>query len=240
MGTAHARSGGRPSGVLFDAAETLFTLTPPLSEIIAELISRHGGPPARARIEHAIEHIGGTVGWPDDQPTHAARVEAWAAFLDSAIRSSGIEGIDRCRAEIAEKAAVAVTETHRYSLFSDVSATLSRMAAAGVPVGVVSNFDDLLFDILRATGLDRAFPIVITSYRTGVSKPDPLIFQEAIAAARVHPTHTYYVGDSVYSDMEGARRSGLRGALIDRNEAHPDYSGVRIKSLLELCPLLGV
>lgn len=227
-------------GVLFDAAGTLFSMTPSLAEVVAESVFRQGGPRNVDRVAEAIERVGSTQGWPDDQPTHAARVAAWAAFVDEAVRSSGIAGIDHCSAVIAEQAAVAVTEPWRYQLFPETSVVLSRLAEARVPVGIVSNFDDLLFDILRATGLDQAFPVVVTSHRVGVYKPDPRIFSEALSAARMDPERTYYVGDSLYSDMEGARRSGLRGVLIDRQDAHPEYDGARITSLLELYDLLGM
>ena len=52
------------------------------------------------------------------------------------------------------------------------------------------------------------------------------------------PARTYYVGDSLYSDMEGARAAGLRGVLIDRTDTHPEYAGTRISSLLELQALV--
>ncbi|WP_181727380.1 HAD family hydrolase [Streptomyces sp. PT12] len=225
--------------MLFDAADTLFTLSPSLPELVTELVGSHGGPWAPDRIGRAFDGLG-PFDWPDDQPTHDARLCAWAAFVEGLLEASGIEGIDAARPAIARAAAAVVTQPRRYGVFPDVAPVLDLLAASGLPVGIVSNFDELLFDILRATGLDSWFPVVVTSYRTGVPKPDPLIFGEALRRTGMDPARTYHVGDSLHSDMGGARAAGLRGVLLDRTGAHPGYAGARIASLLDLPALLGL
>ena len=43
----------------------------------------------------------------------------------------------------------------------------------------------------------------------GAEKPDPAIFQVALAALQAKPETTVMVGDSLRRDYEGARRSGM-------------------------------
>lgn len=229
---------GAPPVVLFDAAGTLFASHPPFPELIAE---RAGyGPAGLAAVRGAVEHVGSTVGWPDDQPDRAARLRAWADFVAAILERAAVGGAGAARGGLAESVAWTVLEPRSYRPFPEVTGVLARLAGAGTRVGIVSNFDDLLFDILRHTGLAAAFPVVVTSYRTGVCKPDPRIFHAALRATGAVAADTWYVGDSPYSDMGGARAAGLRGVLVDRDGVHRDYAGTRIASLTGLVPLLGL
>lgn len=228
------------AGILFDAAGTLFALSPPLHELVAALIAEHGSSCSPDRLLRGIQHVGRTAGWPDDHHTSSARLQAWSAFIEQAIAWTQVDGIGKVRRRIAQAAAATVNEPDRYRLFPDVRACLSWVAGTGMPTGIISNFDDLLFDILDATGLRAAFPVVVTSYRTGVYKPDPVIFHEAARRCAVDPARTFYVGDSVYSDMGGAHAAGMKGVLIDRAGNYPSYNGPRISSLSELAELTNL
>jgi FMN phosphatase YigB (HAD superfamily) len=223
-------------GLLLDAAETLFTLEPPLHQLIAELIAHSGGPYEPERLVRAIRQVGTTIGWPDDQPTQAERIRAWTGFVNDIVTASGLHVSDH----ISETAALAVVDPARYRVYPEVPALLSRLAATNLPVGIVSNFDDLLYDILRVTRLDSSFPVVISSFQSGFSKPDPRVFQLAAREAHIELERSYFVGDSVYPDMVGAQRAGLHGILLDRESRYPEYPGPRITSLLELIEVLDL
>ncbi|KAA6223789.1 HAD family hydrolase [Streptomyces albofaciens JCM 4342] len=239
--TEHAPDAGRrgPSAVLFDAAGTLFAVHPPFCELIVAHAVRSGAPCTLGAVERAVAHVGGTAGWPDDQPDPASRRAAWAEFVTSILAEAGIGREEAGRRRTGRSVAEVIVEPRNYRVFPDVPEVLAGLAASGTAVGIVSNFDDLLFDILRCTRLDAAFPVVVTSYRSGVSKPDPRIFHQALSAMKADPGSACYVGDSVYSDMGGARAAGLRGILIDRDGTHHDYTGTRITSLLGLPALLN-
>ncbi|QLE75588.1 HAD family hydrolase [Streptomyces rectiverticillatus] len=231
----------RPEVVLFDAAGTLFSMHPSLPELIARRAANAGTPCSIEAVEQAVDTVGSTLGWPDDQPTHAERLQAWTEFTTLILKQAGVaDGSAVLATPIARSVARAVVEPANYRLFLDVPAVLDRLAAAGIPVGIVSNFDDLLFEIHHHTGLHRWFRVVVTSYRTGISKPDPRIFHRALRTMGADPSRTCYVGDSVYSDMGGARAAGLQGILIDRAGAHAGYPGSRISTLRQLPGFLGL
>ncbi|MFI1189008.1 HAD family hydrolase [Streptomyces californicus] len=229
-----------PDGVLFDAAGTLFDLTPPIHDVIASTVADHGHVCAADRVEQALDHVGGTLGWPDDAPDPSSRVRAWALFVRRIIEAADLRVRESDRPRIAEAAARTILRPANYAVFPDVAPVIERLAAERVPVAIVSNFDDLLFDVLGHTGLDTAFDTVLTSYRTGISKPDPRIFHLAAEAIGKDPATLLYVGDSVYSDMGGARAAGMRGVLIDRDGRNPTYTGDTIASLPGLLPHLGL
>ena len=86
--------------------------------------------------------------------------------------------------------------------------------AAQLPVGIITNG----FLETQRRKLDR-FPVlrdrsaaVIISEETGVLKPHPRLFAEAAQRATVAPADILYVGDSLFSDVEGATRAGWQAA----------------------------
>jgi 5'-nucleotidase len=76
-------------------------------------------------------------------------------------------------------------------------------------LGVVSNFYGNLEAVCESSGLGRLFGVMTDSQRVGAEKPEPAIFQAALAALRAAPETTVMVGDSLRRDYEGARRSGM-------------------------------
>ena len=63
----------------------------------------------------------------------------------------------------------------------------------------------------------RFFPIRIYSYRVGVSKPDPLIYREALKACKVRAQEAVYIDDiAAYADA--ARRLGMTGIVFKSPE----------------------
>lgn len=91
-----------------------------------------------------------------------------------------------------------------------------RLASGGVRVAVVSNSDGSVEESLRQAGFDGMFEFVIDSALVGVKKPDPGIFEIALERLGLDRSMVWYVGDSEFHDIEGARAAGLaRGVLVD-------------------------
>jgi putative hydrolase of the HAD superfamily len=83
------------------------------------------------------------------------------------------------------------------------------LAAAGLRLAVVSNWDIGLPEHLRALGLDAVVDVVVTSAEAGAPKPAPAIFELALARLGVDdPARAIHVGDSA-ADADGARNAGL-------------------------------
>jgi putative hydrolase of the HAD superfamily len=86
---------------------------------------------------------------------------------------------------------------------------VGRLAAAGVPLAVVSNWDMSLEGTLTELGLAEHLRAVVTSAAAGASKPDPAIFTRALAALGSTPQRTLHVGDEAV-DEDGAAAAGLQ------------------------------
>jgi putative hydrolase of the HAD superfamily len=59
----------------------------------------------------------------------------------------------------------------------------------------------------------RFFPIRIYSYRVGASKPNPLIYREALRACKVRAAEAIYI-DDVPAYAEAAERLGMTGVVF--------------------------
>lgn len=84
-------------------------------------------------------------------------------------------------------------------------------------LALVTNFDHPrhVHTLLAEWGIRGHFDTVVISGDVGVSKPDPRIFDIAMAETGLLAEETIHVGDSV-EDVEGARAAGLEPVLIRR------------------------
>lgn len=118
---------------------------------------------------------------------------------------------------------------------------LDLLAGLNVPVCCVSNADDApLSRAIDANGL--AFNAVVTSESARSYKPHHGIFETALRVMGCRPDRTLHCGDSLHSDIAGAKAAGLRTAWICRDDrihdigdARPDHT---VSSLSDILPLI--
>jgi putative hydrolase of the HAD superfamily len=99
---------------------------------------------------------------------------------------------------------------------------LARLAGTAAALAVVSNSDGTVEALLGDLGLCQIGPgagvamgAIVDSGIAGVEKPDPAIFALALARLGRGPAHCVHVGDTVYADVDGARRAGIRPLHLD-------------------------
>jgi putative hydrolase of the HAD superfamily len=111
-------------------------------------------------------------------------------------------------------AATLLIDAIAFRAYDDVAPLLSGLAAAGVGVAVVSNWDCSLPDALASAGIEVGE--VLSSGAIGSSKPDTGIFHAALAALGVAPERALHVGDTEETDGVGARAAGIDVRIVDR------------------------
>lgn len=101
------------------------------------------------------------------------------------------------------------------------TACVAAVRACGARVGLVSN----IWAPYEA-GFRRACPGIVPlveswhlSYRAGVAKPDPALFQAALRALEVAPADAVMVGDSLDKDVRPALDLGMRAIWIPASGA---------------------
>ncbi len=160
--------------------------------------------------------------------------ETWRRTLASLGTEASDEELDRL---VSLDHAAARRSHHR---FPDVLAALQSVRDAGFRIGVVTNGGgDLQREKLRDTGLEDAFEVVVVSGELGIAKPDPRIFERALAEFGVTADRAAHVGDTLSSDIEGAVAAGVLPVWLNRSGESSDYRGLEIRSLGELTSILG-
>lgn len=121
--------------------------------------------------------------------------------------------------------------------FPEVDAVLSELRGRNYRLGIVSNWDSRLLPICDSLGLTTTVDFIVVSALVGVEKPDPRIFETALAMAGAPADRVIHVGDDFEADVLGARGAGIEAVLLDRDERHPAERNA-IRSLSELLRIL--
>jgi len=125
----------------------------------------------------------------------------------------------------------------RPTIFEEVQEVLDALE---VPVCVVSNADGHeLRSAMAHHGLDIEF--VVSSETARSYKPEPGIFKTALELTGWSPDRVVHVGDSLHSDVGGARGVGIKAAWVNRTcrihdigTAEPDYTWTDLRPLVAL------
>ena len=116
---------------------------------------------------------------------------------------------------------------------------LAELLKKRIKLGVISNFDSRLFDLLREFGIENYFDAVIISSHAPAAKPSPLIFRHALTQIGSQADASIHVGDSLRGDYEAAQSAGLSALLYDPEDRYSDRPDERrIKSLAEVSSFL--
>jgi len=159
--------------------------------------------------------------------------ERAAAYLEALFRLSGVP-VDRM-GELRDSLRQMHGERHLWcSVHERTHAALSRLRAAGLRLGVVSNSDGRVDQALLAAGLREYFDVVIDSSVVGMEKPDPAIFRAALDALGVAPQEALYVGDLYEVDVVGARAAGIEAVLLADSSPGPSQPCRTAASIDEL------
>lgn len=220
--------GRRPDAVLLDAFGTLLALEPPAPVLGALLAAEgHRHPPARleAAMAAEIRHYRAHQMRGHDAAGLAALRRECARVL------AGVLGDDV--PPLARLTEILV-ESLRFRLMADAPRALDALASRGVRLGVVSNWDCGLPDVLADLGVRERFGVVAASAVVGAAKPDPAIFRAALAALGVPPARALHCGDSPALDGAGARAAGIPAVIVDRAGTMPPGPWPRIPGLADL------
>jgi putative hydrolase of the HAD superfamily len=109
----------------------------------------------------------------------------------------------------------------------EVLEVLDGLRADGYRTGIVSNvalLPHLMRGDLERMGIAGLMDAAVFSSETRVRKPDPRIFQEALARLGSDPGETVFVGDRLFDDVGGAQAVGMRAVQSTqfREEADPE------------------
>ena len=109
-------------------------------------------------------------------------------------------------------------------------------------LGLISNgAPDLQWKKINGSNLKHYFDCIVISGEHGYGKPDARLFSAAMNGLKAAKSRTIMIGDSLESDIKGAKNFGLKTIWINRNnhptcDLKPDYE---IDYLLKIKDILS-
>jgi putative hydrolase of the HAD superfamily len=225
--------------VFFDAGETLVHPAPSFPELFAHVVTREGYPRDSVAISEGLAMV-------TDEFRRASDANAlWTTSPERSRRfwlgvyDRFLDVLDLPRDDgLADTLYRAFTDRTNYASFDDVGAALQALRDAGLQLGVISNYEAWLEDLLLDLELTSLLSVRVVSGIEGVEKPDPAIFHLALQKVGLPASDVVYVGDVPDFDIDPAAAVGMFPVLIDRRGRHPDFTGPRVSDLRDLPALL--
>ena len=200
--------------ITFDAGNTLIRLSRAVGVIYAAVAKRFGAELNPIDLEHGFRAAWKTVPrlpdvpgprlddgrtWWRDVVTQTlenarAEVEPFDGFFDAVYQEFTVAGVWRLEPGALE--------------------LLQDLRQAGFRLGIISNFDLRLREILKHVGVLDLFEQIVVSSQVGAEKPSPRIFEEALRRFAVEPAALLHVGDEEKADGDGARALGIQAFIL--------------------------
>ena len=135
--------------------------------------------------------------------------ESWREIVRSALGDRGADGpcFDELFAFYGEASA--------WEVVSGVSIALAEVRRLPAKTAVISNMDARLPSLLEKLQLSDLLDLVVIPSNSGLSKPDPRVYHEALDRLGESGAAAIYIGDREESCVEGARNAGIRALRFD-------------------------
>jgi putative hydrolase of the HAD superfamily len=226
--------------VFFDAGETLVHPVPSFPEAFVRIVTDAG---YRCEAEDVVaassvvmERFSEAAATDERWTTSPDRSRRfWTEIYERMLVDLGLPSRDGLRDALYR----AFTDLANYGVFDDVVPALEALGETAAILGVVSNYEPWLEDLLAEAGVADALPIRVISGIEGIEKPDPRIYELALERAGVTAAEAAYVGDDPEFDVDPPTALGMFAVLVDRRDRHADHVGPRVEDLRDLPALLA-
>jgi len=113
--------------------------------------------------------------------------------------------------------------------YDDAKATIAELKSAGLKIGLVANQPKSAVDSLKRDGIFDLVDFLGISAIVGLEKPDPRIFELALAELGTKAEETIHIGNRLDTDVLPAKSLGFKTVWILRGEANPTPSQEDLK-----------
>lgn len=208
MGSLTDKKRPKMRAVTFDFGQTL-------AELDHDFLQRRAHS-FGAELDPVASHAATVTAWHAYGAAKAlGHARAWQAMMLELLRAGGVRKVraDAADPDYPEKIAQLLWDAQpTHNLWRKPIAGMFELVAElrerNVPVGIISNSEGHLAELVEELGHGALFPVVIDSGRVGVDKPNPRIFQLAAEALSVELSEIVHVGDAWEADVLGARAAG--------------------------------
>lgn len=208
--------------VFFDAANTLLYPYPSVGAVYAEVAARYGVTTTADAVQAAFRQAWteaqaatGTARYGVDEPDGR---RFWHALVHATFAQIALpEDFEAFFDELYWL----FSQPTVWRLYPECLAVLQTLRQRGYTVGIISNWDIRLLDLLHGLGVMACVQHVSISALVGWEKPHGSIFTHALDAVGVAPARAVHVGDNLHADVHGARQAGMQPLWLRRDgDAH--------------------
>lgn len=229
--------------VLFDAGETLIGPRESFGATYAAVLSNLGLELPAATLDRAMREawieISESIPAGTDRYRHFPDGEAgyWLRLARRTIESAGGSQVtNEFAATALQRLRAAFLDRQAWTVYDDVLPTLTQLQHQGVRLGIVSNWDSRLPQVLRLLDLDHHFETITYSHAEGIEKPNPELFHRALTRLNATPDQTLHVGDTEELDIEGANAAGIEALLLQRKPGTKAKASANVIQSLRAIP----
>ena len=204
----------RVRAVFFDVDFTLIYPGPTFQgEGYAQFCRKYGVEVDPARFSAAVAAASSIL---DEEQDHIYHPDIFVRYTRRIIEEMGGTGehVETIAREVYDEWAAC----QHFFLYDDVTAVLRQLAARGLKLGLISNSHRCLASFQQHFDLNGLIAGAVSSAEHGYMKPHSSIFEAALKLVDVRAEESVMVGDSLSCDIEGARRVGMRGVLVQRGD----------------------
>lgn len=227
--------------VFFDAGETIIHPHPSFAELFADVCRARGAEVEADDVRDIQERLAPhLVDLAEDSGVTQPSLDAddsrrfWTFLYERFLRELGVSDDD-----LPHELFATFSASSTYKLFDDVRPALTKLEEDGYRMGLISNFEGWLEQILVEQEVGESFDVTVISGVEGVEKPDPQIYRLAVERAGVEPSRCVHIGDSMALDVAPAREVGITAILLDRVGRYSDPGCPTISSLEELPAIIS-
>ncbi|MBN2141941.1 HAD family hydrolase [Candidatus Woesearchaeota archaeon] len=121
--------------------------------------------------------------------------------------------------------------------FFETIDVMQSLKKKGLKIGLISNTNPTIHRVIEKYNLGDLFDTQVLSYKEGILKTDPKMFDMTVKSLGLKKDDVVMIGDSMQTDMLGAREAGLRAILVDRmnkRDYHPKVRNLReLQAMIE-------
>jgi len=230
----------RPRAIIFDIFDTLFENSRDAwIETFEAICERQRLPLSGPELweawkpcEMAFRTSRVNVEDPSNNPPFKPYEAAWAACFEQVFAEARLSG------DPAEAARLSVESMARRKPFPETAEALDDLVGQ-VRLGVFSNADDdFLLPLLGRHHLP--FEVAVSSESARVYKPDTRAFTHILGLMELSSDEAWYVGDTPFDDVLGARKAGMRAIWINRRGADARSDPAPDATITDLRELSGL
>lgn len=120
--------------------------------------------------------------------------------------------------------------------YPDAENLLAYLKSKGLKICLVSNASQASSLVLSRVNFELFFDVVVFSFQSGITKPEPAIYHEALKRLEVKPEEALFVGDGASEELEGAESAGIKALKVvqdyqDKTFHRNDFKGAKVKAL---------